>query len=397
MPTRRWRPAWRTSRPPAYQIAAGPTLSDNTGDVADADEGAQVRDHNPSPLEVAQRRRSSERAPRTILLTGASGVVGQALLPRLRAIPHAQVMGLVHRAPLPGVPSVRGDLTQPRLGLSESGYSALARRVDIVVHSAAVTDFDRTDGSLEATNIGGVEQIVALAEAAGAPLYHVSTAFLDAEADGERGRTAARYAASKRAGEAIVKAAAVPHVILRPSVVIGDSRTGYVGSFQGLYLVAAALVGGFLPMIPFDPAWPIDFVPSDVVADAIAAAVQDEAQSGELWLTAGEAALTIGQAVRHVVELGRRTGAHVDPPRFVPPEMFDRLIGPVFMEALPRRIRLTITRLLDVFTVYLARHDAMPSSLRARAMPDPGAALLTSLGYWAEATGRTVPAVADVA
>ena len=354
-------------------------------------------DHHTLPADLGLGGRRFPWARRTILLTGASGVVGQAVLPRLRSIPQTEVVCLVHRAPVLGVPCVKGDLTQPRLGLSDAEYSSLVRRVDVVVHSAAVTDFNRTDGSLEATNIGGTEQVVALAEAAGAPLYHVSTAFLDAEADGERGRTAASYAASKRAGEEIVRAAAVPHTILRPSVVIGDSRSGYVGSFQGLYLVASAVLSGFVPIIPFDATWPIDLVPSDVVADAIATAVAAEVAGGELWLTAGDRALSVGRAVGHVVEFGRRIGVEVDPPRFVPPEMFDRLIGPVFLEALPRRIRLTVTRLLDVFAVYLARKDAMPSSLGATILPDPGAALLTSMGYWAEATGRAAPVAAEVA
>ncbi|MEA2687331.1 MAG: hypothetical protein QOE93_2526 [Actinomycetota bacterium] len=340
--------------------------------------------HDTAPPQLG---RLPDRAPKpVVLLTGASGVVGQALLPRIRDM---HVVCLVHRTAVPGTTSLRGDLTQPHLGLSQADYSWLARRADVVIHAGAVTDFNRSDGSLEATNIGGTEQVVTLAEAADARLYHVSTAFLHARADGERGRTAARYAASKRAGEDIVRAATVPHVILRPSVVIGDSRTGWVSGFQGLYLVAAAILGGFVPLIPFDSTWPIDFVPSDVVADAIATAVEDELTSGELWVTTGERALTLDQAVAHVVEFGRQIGIEVDAPRFVPPEMFDRLIGPVFLDALPRRVRLTVLRLLELFTVYLARQDAMPSSLDGATFPDPGQALLTSLGYWAAATGRT--------
>ncbi|MGI8807000.1 MAG: SDR family oxidoreductase [Acidimicrobiales bacterium] len=359
-------------------------------------------DHQFFPPERRPRRQPSRRARPTVLVTGASGVVGHALIPRLRDM---DVVCLVHRAPVAqvGIRSVQGDLTQPRLGLSEAAYARLARQVDVVVHAAAVTDFNRSDGSLEATNIGGTEQVVALAEAAGARLYHVSTAFLHAEAEGERGRTAVRYAASKRAGEELVRASAVPHVILRPSVVIGDSTNGYVRSFQGLYLVASAILAGYVPLIPFDATWPIDFVPSDVVADAIVSAVQRELTTGEYWITAGEQALSVGQAVSVVVDFGRRIGTPVDPPRFVPPEMFDRLIGPVFLDALPRRIRFTVLKLLEFFTVYLAREDAMPSSLEqlgltgAKALPDSAATMTASLDYWARATGRLPQAEPEVA
>ncbi|MDP9072689.1 MAG: SDR family oxidoreductase [Actinomycetota bacterium] len=346
-----------------------------------------------SNLAAQLRRRPPFGSRQTVLVTGGSGVVGQGLLPRLAGM---DVICLVHRTPIgrPGVVSVAGDLMQPRFGLSESDYDALARRVDAVVHCAAVTEFNRTDGSLEATNIGGTEQVLAFVAAAGARLYHVSTAFLHAQATGGRGETAVRYAASKRAGEALVKASGLPHVILRPSVVVGDSATGEVSAFQGLYLVAGAILSALVPLIPFDPAWPIDFIPNDVVADAIAVAVERELTSGELWLTAGDRALSFDQAVQEVVTFGREIGLPVDPPRFVPPDVFDRLIGPVFLEFLPRTVRYTVSRLLEFFTIYLAMDGAMPNSLNelaalgAKPLPDSSQTLRSSLRYWAEATGR---------
>jgi nucleoside-diphosphate-sugar epimerase len=328
-------------------------------------------------------------ARRTVLLTGASGVVGRALLPRLHDM---DVVCLVHRTPVhgPGISSVHGDVTQPHLGLSQSDYAALARRVDAVIHSAAITDFNRTDGSLEATNVGGTEHVVALAADAGRPLYHVSTAFLHAKAEGERGRTAVGYAASKRAGEDVVRASGVPHVILRPSVVIGDSQTGEIESFQGFYGVAGAILGGMVPMIPFDPTWPVDFVPCDVVADAIATAVEQRLTAGEFWVTAGERALRLEDAVSLTVELGAEFGLVVDQPRFVPPDLFDRLIAPVFLDALPAKVRITVLRLLEFFAAYLSMDSAMPSSLAdlGVALPDQRESLQSSIRYWAETRAR---------
>ena len=60
---------------------------------------------------------------RTILLTGASGVLGQALLPRLAG---NDVVCLTHRRPVDGASlrSVRGDLTRPGLAL----YGGVPRR-----------------------------------------------------------------------------------------------------------------------------------------------------------------------------------------------------------------------------------------------------------------------------
>jgi nucleoside-diphosphate-sugar epimerase len=331
-------------------------------------------------------------ARRTVVLTGASGVVGRAVLRRLRDV---EVVCLVHRSPVcgPHVTAVPGDVTQPMLGLAGRVYADLAAEVDAVIHCAAVTDFNRTDGSLEATNVTGTEHVAAFAAAAKAVLYHVSTAFVDTRAVGERGRTAIGYAASKSAAEKVVRSSGVPHVIVRPSVVIGDSGTGEIAAFQGLYRVVAGLFAGIVPMIPFDPRWPIDFVPADVVADAIARVVENRVRGGEFWITAGEAALRLDEAVAVAVEVGRGLGVRVDVPRFVPPEMFDRLIGPVFLDALPGRVRRNVLRMLEFFATYLQSGQTRPSSLDqlaalgARPLPDPRESLRNSLRYWAARSG----------
>jgi nucleoside-diphosphate-sugar epimerase len=333
-----------------------------------------------------------EAGRRTVLLTGASGVVGNALLRRLRDL---DVVCLVHCSPVsgPNVTTARGDIADPMLGLAPHAYAELAAKVDAVIHCAAVTSFNRTDGSLEETNIAGTEHVAAFAAAANAVLYHVSTAFVHTTVDGDRGRTALGYASSKLAAEQLVRSSGVPHVIIRPSVVIGDSATGEIAAFQGLHQVAAGMFAGMVPMIPFDPGWPIDFVPADVVADAIACVVENRVSGGEFWITAGERALRLDEAVAVAVEIGRGLGINVDVPRFVPPDMFDRLIGPVFLDVLPAKIRKNVLRMLEFFTTYLQSGETKPSSLGqlvalgAGPLPDQPESLRNSLRYWAEQNG----------
>ena len=331
-------------------------------------------------------------ARRTVLLTGASGVVGSALLQRLRDL---DVVCLVHRSPVsgPNVTAVPGDVAAPMLGLAEHTYVELTAKVNAVIHCAAVTDFNRIDGSLEATNIAGTEHVAAFAAAANAVLYHVSTAFVHTTVDGDRGRTAIGYASSKSAAEQVVRSSGVPHVILRPSVVIGDSVTGEIAAFQGLHKFVAGIFAGIVPMIPFDSAWPIDFVPVDVVADVIACVVENRVSAGEFWVSAGEKALRLDEGVAVVVEFARGLGVSVDMPRFVPPDMFDRLIGPVFLDALPGKIRRNVVRMLEFFTTYLQSGETKPSSLDhlvalgARPLPDQRESLRNSLLYWAAQNG----------
>lgn len=347
------------------------------------------------PVQIA-RPRIIGRVPgavrRSVLLTGASGVVGSALLRRLRDL---DVVCLVHRSPVfgPNVTSVQGDIVTPKFGLARQAYAKLAASVDAVIHCAAVTDFNRTDGRLEATNIGGTEHVAAFAAEANAVLYHVSTAFVHTTVDGDRGRTAISYASSKLAAEQVVRSSGGPHVILRPSVVIGDSGTGEIAAFQGLYQVAAGMFAGIVPMIPFDPGWPIDFVPADIVADAIACVVDKRVSEGEFWISAGDKALRLDESVALAVELARCLGVSVDVPRFVPPDVFDRLIGPVFLDVLPGKIRRNVVRMLEFFTTYLQCGETKPTSLGqlvalgARPLPDQRESLRNSLRYWAEQSG----------
>jgi nucleoside-diphosphate-sugar epimerase len=338
----------------------------------------------------------------TVLLTGASGVVGRALLQRLHDL---DVVCLVHRSPVtgPNVTTVPGDIAEPMFGLTQRAYTELAAKVDAVIHCAAITQFNRSGGSLEATNIAGTGHVTAFAFAANAVLYHVSTAFVHTTVGGDRGRTAIGYASSKLAAEGIVRSSGVPHVILRPSVVIGDSGTGEIAAFQGLYHVAAGIFAGIVPMIPFDPSWPIDFVPVDVVADAVACVVENRVSRGEFWISAGEKALRLDEGVAVTVQLARRLGVNIDMPRFVPPEMFDRLIGPVFLDALPAKIRRNLLRMLEFFTTYLQSGETKPSSLGqlialgAGPLPDQRESLRNSLQYWAARNGYGQPDTGQVA
>jgi uncharacterized protein YbjT (DUF2867 family) len=245
--------------------------------------------------------------------------------------------------------------------------------------------------------------VAAFAAEAGAVLYHVSTAFVHATAEGDRGRTAIGYARSKNRAEEVVRGSGARHVVLRPSVVIGDSGTGEIARFQGLHQVAAGIITGVVPLIPFDAGWPIDFVPADVVADAIACVVEQRVAAGEFWITAGPRALRLDEGVAETVDVARSLGLHVDPPRFIPPEMFDRLIGPVFLEALPAKTQRTVAMMLEFFTTYLQSGQPKPSSLAEleglgmRPLPDQRRSLRTSLLYWAARQGHAVPPARRVA
>lgn len=337
----------------------------------------------------------------TVLLTGASGVVGTALLARLTAAPDGPaIVALVHRreVDLPGVRSVRGNITAPMLGLPVADYAALADQVDVVVHSAAVVSF-RAGDDLDDTNIGGTAQVVEFAQRAGAAMVHVSSAFLHPRDIGGGGRSSARYAQTKRAAESLVASADVPVTVVRPSIVVGHSRHGHITEFQGFYQVIAALRQGLLPVLPFNPDWRLDLIPCDIVADAIAAVVERQWFGREFWITGGRRALTLAESLDTVVDHAAAGGVPIERPRFVDPDVYHQVIAPVFLPELPRPKRIALSSLADLFLDYLNMSEPFPSSLAelaaagATTTPDPRSNLLACLDYWQD-TVAAEPAAA---
>lgn len=326
---------------------------------------------------------------RTVLLTGASGIVGAGLPQQLRSA-GMNVICLVHKKPVPGVTSRTGDITREMLGLPVRDYEKLAADVTAVVHCAANTNFRAA--RLERANVAGTGHIAAFAAEAGATLYHVSTAFINTTADGRYGRTAARYAASKREAEQVVKSSGAKHVILRPSIVVGDSATGKIAAFQGFYDVVNGIIAGRVPVIPFASDWPLDCVPVDFVTGAITAVVKAQIGAGEFWVTAGRQALRLDEVLGIIMDVAAELGIRLRKPRFVPPGVFDRPAGRVLLRVLPERAREHVLRSLDLYAVYLGS-GAKPSSiaelrnLGAGPLPDPRETLRASLGYWAAQNG----------
>ena len=331
----------------------------------------------------------------TILLTGASGVVGTALIPELA---RHRVIALTHRRrPSAEIWNVRGDLTRSGLGMDPDDYDNLAEQVDVVIHAAAITDFAAGAEATAALNIAGTENILRFAEDAGASLQYISTAFVD-RTDLTRGslREAAAnpadYLNSKRAAEELVRGSGVPATIVRPSVVIGDSATGEIARFQGLHMLGWAVLKNTLPMLPLDPADRIDFIPQDILAHAIAGLVENEITSGEYWITAGEAALTARQIFDVGVATGRELGIDIVPPRFVSPDMIDRLIRPVFIEPLPERARRQFDNLLAMMALFADTKTFPSNATRIPGVPSAtsdelAGALVTSTAYMARTRG----------
>jgi nucleoside-diphosphate-sugar epimerase len=315
-----------------------------------------------------------------ILVTGSTGLVGSAILGRLAG---GGAIGLTHQARQAAAdsPVLDGDVTQPRLGLASDAYRSLSDRIGTIVHCAATTWFDAPRDEVFAVNVEGTKRVLDLASDAGARLIHLSTAFIAVEPkDAGRGLSPKHYLDSKRASEALVRESGLDFHIVRPSIVIGDSDTGYTPRLQGYHLFVKALLRGSVPIVPFDENDRVDFVSNDTVGDVVEAIVASPPREREVWLTAGDRAWTLARLVAEVLRFAEEHRHAVQAPRLVPPDMVERLIRPVFFPALPKK--------------YARRYDQFIALRSILSTPVPFASTLSRLprpdgGEWALELERT--------
>lgn len=267
----------------------------------------------------------------SLLLTGATGFLGMELIARwleeddgpdvfvaVRARDDAgareRVDGLLtclYEKPPPGADRlrpVRGDVTAPGLGLSARDRALITGSVERVVHCAASVSFTLPVEDARAINVGGTGNVLSLArEIANLErLVHVSTAYVAGRSLGVFRETdllhdaAFRntYEQTKHEAERLVAASPdLPLVTVRPSIVVGESDSGWTSAFNVIYQPLQAFVRGRLRELPADPLGLVDIVPVDYVVDVLHAATFTPAIGGAFCAAAGDGALTLGELV----------------------------------------------------------------------------------------------------
>jgi nucleoside-diphosphate-sugar epimerase len=204
-----------------------------------------------------------------VLLTGATGLVGQYLVRDLLQAgtglvvvirPQGRESGrqrlariLAHWEGELGQPLARpvcleGDLTREGLGLNEEARNWVAQNCGSVLHNAASLTFVGADRAGEPwlSNFTGTRNVLEFCKAAGLREFHdVSTAYVcgqradlirEQELDcGQEFRN--DYEHSKCEAEKLVRSAPFLDrvTVYRPAIIVGDSRTGYTATYHGLY------------------------------------------------------------------------------------------------------------------------------------------------------------------
>jgi len=202
-----------------------------------------------------------------LLLTGATGLVGSALVPRLIASGRP-VRCLVRDPRRLGAERVRvqialGDLSDP------PSFRNALRGVDTVVHLAAAIR-DQPRGSIEELNAVATWRMVQAARNAGVGHF----VFFSAQSASAHNRT--RFMRAKALAERAVAESGVPHTIFAPSIVYAPGDV-FLTLLERLALLPVVPISGSGQAL-FQPIWAQD------VADCVLAALErpDGAQRYEL-------------------------------------------------------------------------------------------------------------------
>lgn len=176
-----------------------------------------------------------------------------------------------------------GDVCDMDLGLSSVEYRALSRELTWIHHLAGIYFMGVDEDTMRRVNVGGTRSVLDLARDASRleRLVHWSTTTVSGsrggtvyEEDLEAGQKFHNgYERTKFEAERLVRGAMrqLPVTVVRPSIIVGDSKTGEIDRLDGPYylmvLIATNASGLRLPILGRGDA-PLHLVPIDYVIDA---------------------------------------------------------------------------------------------------------------------------------
>ncbi len=246
----------------------------------------------------------------TALVTGFPGFIGRRLVRalldqhadlRLVALVEGRMAEVARRvaADLDAdrLEVLEGDVADRRLALSAADWDRLTGAVTHVFHLAAIYDLAVPVELAQRVNVAGTGNVLELCLAAQQleRLTYISTAYVAGKRDGvvyEHELVMGQgfknhYESTKFQAEVWVRGLMheIPTTVLRPAIVVGDSRTGETEKFDGPYYLLRTIArseGFRRPVMQFgasDASFnvvPVDFVVAAIIAAAFLAQAEGQ-------------------------------------------------------------------------------------------------------------------------
>jgi thioester reductase-like protein len=272
-----------------------------------------------------------------IFFTGSPGFLGPETLPRvLRRAPDAEALCRVQpkfadlaRARADEIEAgdpelagrirlVEGDITAPGLGLDGGLGGGESQGVTEIFHLAAIYDLSVPREVAMRVNVDGTRNVLRFAAGCDAleRFQYVSTCYVSgryagafAESDLVKGQEFNNfYEETKFLAEVQVREwmeKGLPVTIYRPSIVVGDSRTGATGKYDGPYYVIRWLLKqpgvALMPVVGNPRRVRLNVVPSDFVISAIDHLSGVEDSKGVVYQLADPDPPTIAEMLDRIV------------------------------------------------------------------------------------------------
>ncbi|MBC7898925.1 MAG: SDR family oxidoreductase [Saprospiraceae bacterium] len=250
---------------------------------------------------------------KTIFLTGFPGFIAERLVARLARL-DVQFFLLVQpqflkkaanaveeiagrtSTPLENFALIEGDIAKPNLGVSAGDLSILLAETTDVFHLAAAYDLAVAKDTAYRVNLDGTKNVNDFARSVSnlKRYNYISTCYVAGKRTGRILETELEhdtgfrnfYEETKYLAEAEVEKLKgdLPITIFRPSVVVGDSRTGETAKYDGIYFLVHYLrkAPALLRFVNVgNETVRLNLVPVDFVVDGIAGLSMDENAVGK--------------------------------------------------------------------------------------------------------------------
>jgi thioester reductase-like protein len=262
---------------------------------------------------------------------------------------------------------LRGDISDPKLGLNAETYARISTSLTHAIHCAASIKLNLTIAEARTSILEGTKNVINICkpsvtkgifkrfnhfstmEVAGDMSGVVKEEFLTNVKRGYLNTYEQAKAETEEYLRELHEKQSFPITLYRPSMVVGDAETGQALNFQSFYyMIDDLFLNPQAPVMPGHKDFIIDTVPINFIAQAVSKLYNSDESNGHIYhLTSGmDQTLTLPQFTEllgGIIE--QKTGKKLKPPHFISPRfiwILNKIAYPFTFGKVKRRIMINL-------------------------------------------------------